>query len=567
MSFITKNSFGYEINAANYELCVRGHKIEVKLDHNTYATLDVRCAAPKTNDTLDGFISDAEPLIPTLKSVDETPGKAVFVWENTSALWKKEYTLTCTYMRFTFHVKLIGSGAVDAIRYFSGDMESPDFVGSDYEFSEGFNPCIPYNYTEYYTFKASSGCHRPGILMIPPMLCYAFRCEGLSRRLGLGLCAERGEHNFLSFDYKVRNYGVFTSGFWLETDQAGHAVVDGEWTAPHILGLAGDDEYDVLRQYSDYYFASGIAKPSKNEIAPRFWYGPMVCGWIEQLTNGKQSCEEVYETLISKCKKYDIPLKALIVDDKWQEHYATDVADKNKFPDMRAFADRRHAEGISTILWFKLFDADGWDPEICTYELAGNQKIIKIDPSHPKFREEIKTMMHRILSSDEGCYDCDGLKIDFAFTNPSGRQVKTYSGKYGYELLYELQADIYEAAKAEKSYALINASPCHPYFASICDQGRLHDYLPYNRNTREDMSMRGKLFSIAMPGTILDTDNAGFNTNRDTMRWMLNQTAVGVPDLYCMSDSTSCKLSDDDFKAIGEIWREYSAIIDAKYGL
>ncbi len=562
MSFITKTNDGYAVHAANYDLVISGHLIDVKIDNNTYATLDVRCAAPKTNETRDGFLPDGEPNLPTLKSADETPGRAVFVWENTSALWRKEYTLTCTYMRFTFHVKLMGEGAVDSIRYFSGDMESTLDVGSAYEFSEGYNPCYAWAESEKQVFKASENCHRWSVFMVPPMFCYAFRCEGLTRRLGLGLCAERGEHNFHSFDYHVTGRGyVCRTGFWLETDQAGHVVVDGEWTAPHILGLAGEDPYDVLRQYSEYYFDAGIAVPRKNEIPPRFWYGPMVCGWIEQLANGVDSTEETYERIIEKCKRYDLHPKVLIIDDKWQRHYATDVADPEKFPDMRAFTDRRHAEGINTLLWFKLFDPEGWDEALCTS--AGDDVIL--DPSHPKFREELKTIVHRLLSSDEGCYNCDGFKIDFAFMNPIGRDVKTYSGKYGVELLYELQSDIYTLAKAEKPYALINASSAHPYFAHITDHGRVHDYEPKNRNNREDLTNRGRMFSIAMPGVILDTDNAGFNSTRDTMRWMLNQNAVGVPDLYSLTDSQGCKLSEDGFAAIAEVWRCYSARIDAKY--
>ena len=66
---------------------------------------------------------------------------------------------------------------------------------------------------------------------------------------------------------------------------------------------------------------------------------------------------------------------------------------------------------------------------------------------------------------------------------------------------------IYERAKIEKPHALVNCSPCHPYFSHICDQARLHDYEPKNRNCLEDLQMRARLFSTAMPGT-LDADAA-----------------------------------------------------------
>jgi hypothetical protein len=77
--------------------------------------------------------------------------------------------------------------------------------------------------------------------------------------------------------------------------------------------------------------------------------------------------------------------------------------------------------------------------------------------------------------------------------------------------------------------------------------------------------MRAKLFSIAMPGVLLDCDNAGFNSHRDTMEWMLAQTQVGVPDLYAVSGTNVCPIDDSDLDAIAQLWQEYSARIDAIY--
>jgi len=562
------SDIGYRVEAANYALNIIGHEIDVLVENNVFATLDVRCALPVTTDDDEGFIPDEEPSIPALVSAELGDNEAVFVWENKSSLWEKKYTLKCTWMHYTFAVTVKGKGRVDAVQYFTGDMTQKAH-GSRYEFSEGFTPCISWYDPEDYTFKASVDCHRWSVLMVPPMFAYAFRMEGLNRRMGLGLVAERGEHNFNAFDYHVTRRG-FDSRFYLETDQHGHTTVDGEWTAPYIIGLAGEDQWDVLRQYSDHYFASGIAKPVNRGPFPRFWHGPMVCGWIEQIVRAQAegfaeldgAREELYEDMVRKMAGYDLHPTALIIDDKWMTHYATHIADPEKWPDMRAFVDRRHAEGINTMVWFKLWDADGWDEEIC---LKSDKGEVRIDPSHPKFLANLDEEMHRILSGDEGCYDCDGFKLDFAFFIPIGRKVHSYSGKYGVELLYDMMAYIYERAKAEKPYALVNCSPCHPYFGHICDQARLHDYEPKNRNNLEDLAMRARLFSTAMPGVLLDTDNAGFNTRRDTMRWMLMQPSIGVPDLYSLSATPSCPLTRADFAAIAQVWKEYSAKIDAQY--
>jgi len=565
---ITKHSDNtYTVKGASYELLIREHIVDVIISGTAFASLDVRTAVNRTENDYSVTV-DEESVIPKLANIDDNRKEAVFTWEGKSSLWEKEYKLCCTYNRFRFYVKVKGQGNVDSVNYFSGNMTEPGH-GSGYEFSEGFNPSIPYNTTEGYTFRPGSKCCRPSILMIPPMFCYVFRCEGIGNRLALGLAAEPGEHNFHSFDYNISRSYHRRAGFYLTTDQDGHTSVDGEWTAPHIIGYSAIDEYNALQKYSDYYYSTGLAKPRKNSIVPRFWHGPFACGWIEQDEKPSNCREEVYENMIAKLHKNDLNPTAVIIDDKWMTKYAAFEADTSKWPDLRAYADRHHAEGIRTMLWIMLWSCDGWDDEYCVTgdenALTLDPSMRMVDPSHPKYVENINRAMERIFSDGEGCYNCDGLKIDYAFANPKGKKVKTYSGKYGVELMYDMMEQIYRKAKEYKPDALINNSACHPYFGHICDQARLHDYFPTDRNNLEDMTMRAKMFSIAMPGVLIDTDNSGFVTRRDTMRWQLNQQIVGVPDLYTVSPNAVLDFNEDDLAAIAEVWREYSAKIDAMY--
>ena len=571
--FFTKDNDGnYVINGTEYSLRVSGHRVGVLLDGTQYAELDVRTAVPKTLDDDSGFVADIEEDIPVLVSVTEEKNCVTFVWTNKSSLWEKEYKLICNSLRFRYMVTVKGEGRVDGVEYFRGNAGIARY-GSSYEFSEGFNPCRSWFPEEDYHFTASRNCHRWSVLMVPPMFCYGFKMSAQAKLLGLGLVAKPGEHNFHSFDYKVASDPFYYNGFCLVTDQYGHVTVNGEWTAPEIIGYSADHEDDVVVKYSNYYYSSGNAKIRKAEDRPRFWYGPIVCGWIEQIVRSvgdmpcddpsQIACQPLYEDIIRKIKKYELSAKALIVDDKWQKHYATDEVDPDKWSDMRGFIDERHKEGIHTMLWFKLWDTDGWEGKPCLETEKGERTV---DPSHPEFLKNLDEVMHRLLSADEGCYDCDGFKLDFAFWNPIGRKVHSYSGKYGVELLYDYMAYIYKAAKAVKPTALINCSPCHPYFAHICDQARLHDYDGACRCNREDMTMRGKMFAYALPGVLLDTDNAAFNTRRDAMRWLINQNTVGVPALYSLTPTESCKLTDEDFVAISQMWKEYSEIMDERYG-
>ena len=512
---------------------------------------------------------DIDSEIPVLSDVRENGFKTTFTWTTKSNLWaKKTYTLVCDPLRFTYYVSVKGKGKVDSVNYFNGsavDGAHPSY----YEFQEGFNPCKPSDYKDDYYFKAGVGCKRIPTYMAPPMFCYSFRCEGLLRRLGIGLVAERGEHNFHAFDYNVGG------GFWFTTFQHGHTNVDGEWCAPYIIGYSAENEFDTCKKYSEYYYTSGIAKARNPQIFPKFWYGPMACGWIEQFGRSDlgggaldRSNERLYREYLQKMNKAGLYPRCLIIDDKWQSQYATDVADPAKWSDLRAFVDEQHANGVHTMLWFKIFDPEGLtDGTVDTddaLEEFDNQRR-KIDPSHPEFLKVLDDALHRIISSDEGCYDCDGIKIDYAFMNPAGRGFDTYSGKYGAELLYGYIEHIYNEVKKWKPDAIVNSSSCHPYFGHLVDQARLHDYDGRDRYCREDLAMRAKMFSIAVPGALIDTDNGGYTAHRDTVRCMTEQPETGIPDIYGVSPVFGFAFTDEDLAAISQVWREYTERIDRMY--
>ena len=552
-----------------YELMIdeKNAKFDVILDGCEFSALDVRSAVNQTSDSFEVII-DAEEHIPTLVSVEENGKNTIFTWESESSLWsKKIYTLECTPLRFIYKFKVFGHGKVDGVDYFSGNR-ADRACGSSFEFDRGFIPLATLPYEDDYWFKSSEKCSRLDELMIPPMFCYAFSCQGITKKLMLGLIAEKGEHNFHRFIYDHSSMTDKGGGFFLSTDQHGHTSVDGEWTAPYIIGYGDEEVFEGLRKYSDFYFSSGIAAPKKNALVPKFWHGPIACGWTEQYAmRGSSSifdaCNQpVYENYINKLHEAGLYPRCLIIDDKWMTSYLTDIADEKKWPDLREFVDARHSQGIHTMLWFKLFDPDKVNGNFIIH--ADNEDRL-IDPSHPEYIKLLDDALYRILSSDEGCYDCDGLKVDFAFFNPYGRNFTTYSGKYGAELLFDYTRHIYEKAKEIKPYAIINCSPAHPYFAAYCDQARIHDYDSANRSCKGDMKMRAKIFSIAMPGVLIDTDGGGRNTRRDVMRFLLAQPEFGIPDIYCISPLPYLKFTEDDLATLSAVWGEYTDRIDAMY--
>jgi len=552
---VIANAYALELRESEVTIILAGEKV---------AYLNPLSALNVTNDDDTTFSADVESGVVTFTKV----GDAVWQWTSASSLWeKKVYTLTCYENRFEYVITVYGKGRVDTVNYFLKCNEEGSLVGGMNEFYEGFYPDVDLGSGDG-TYPASKSYSVYSCLSVPPMFFHSFKIAGMEPCLAFGIVAEMGEHNFTKVSYMNEN------GFGFATDQYGHVYVDGEWTAPKMVVYAANDHYDAGKKYCDLYFDSGICGKGDPSVKPRFWYGPIACGWIEQSAyggvrngDGLGFCKEiVYKEMIKKLEAKALYPSIIIIDDKWQEEYGTARPDPIRWPDLRGFIDSALEKGIHTLLWYQLWNAEGLPEECLTIDeegncyIKGNRKVA--DPSHPVYREILRENVHRLLSNEEGCYNAFGFKLDFAMCQPVGRKVRTYSGKYGVELLYDYIKQIHTYAKETKPEAIINASPCHPMFASLLDHARLHDYDADCRNGKEIFEYRAKLWSTANPCALIDTDSGGFNTHRDMMRVMLNQPQIGIPDLYCVSDLPNFAFTEEEWKTIAQVWREYGEKID-----
>ena len=403
------------------------------------------------------------------------------------------------------------------------------------------------------------------------MFTYIFDVEGACSKLAFALTARRGEHNFTKFTYNTDSNGILRR-FWFATDQCGHTKVRGEWETPSILIYGAASRSDAMKYYSNRYFSSGTADIKPFAKRPRFWYGPIACGWTEQaaypdskglgISQPDAARQDTYDNFNAELAKRDLHPTLMIIDDKWQTAYGDPHADANKWSDLRGWIDRNRKEnGRHTMLWYKLWDSEGLPDEECMESESQYNKRCA-DPTNPAYRERLKCAMHRLLSSDEGCYNADGLKLDFAFFQPVGRSAVSCSGKYGVELFLEYIKTVCEFAKAEKPECVISASPCHPLFAAYVDHARLHDYHPDLRRSFEEFSFRRDIYHTALPWSLIDTDGAGYRTHRDTMRYLLNSYRLGIPDLYCITDLFGLHITDEDWESVANVWREYSEWAD-----
>ena len=174
------------IAAQNYSLVIDTEKAiaGVVIGGAQFAKLDLRSAVNKLGGDLQP-ITDSEPEKPEFSGISEMPGQIVLVWKAKSALWDKQYSLICTPSRFRYRVGVSGEGRVDSVNYFSGDL-SAGAHGSEYEFSEGFYPCAPWQPEDSYYFSPEKKYSRWNVLMIPPSS--AMRSD--ARGYPTGLCSD-----------------------------------------------------------------------------------------------------------------------------------------------------------------------------------------------------------------------------------------------------------------------------------------------------------------------------------------------------------------------------------------
>lgn len=503
-----------------------------------------------------------------------------FVWEAESSLWKKTYTLDCSPEGFSFFATVHGNGNIGKVQYFRKGE-----TGSQYDFCEYYFPC-PASQTSIKMRRTSAEEYLSFFeLFIPPAYVYSFRTEEHDGRFGLGLVAKEGEHNFIHYDYR-KCYDNGLHRFFFETDLEGHTKVNGDFTLPFIRSFFAPDDLAIIKSYSDYYYDNGFARKKirRDEDIPRWWRGPIVCGWNEQ---GAQSdlfyhgrdqkdlaSQEVYEKIADMIEEYGVKATMLIIDDKWQKGYGNAVPDPEKWPDMRGFVDKMHKRGIRVLLWFRMWGGEGMPENEVMYGegMPYNNRKVRLnyppycDPTNPAYEKHLREMVHYLLSPDEGCMNADGFKLDYTLVQPYGETAKSYGGQYGAEATKLLYNIIYSAAKEAKPDALINGSPCHPYFDEVCDMARAHDYSWGLRNETESMSERAKLFSTVMEGVLVDADSANAGCQRDSMRYYRNQSKIGIPDVYQFSNDYGINYTDKEWDEIRDILNKYVEETDRKYG-
>jgi hypothetical protein len=377
--------------------------------------------------------------------------------------------------------------------------------------------------------------------------------------VGIGLVAPVDELRFVQAEYRPSD-----RGFHLVLDYEGHTAVEGRFTAPTVV-LRPDlsDPYEGIRRYRE-----DLDLPRRDDEPASWWSEPLFCGWGAQchlaMLNGQgapaEATQKNYDEFLDTLERHGVVPGTIVIDDKWQEAYGTNAPDAAKWPDLAGWIGERHVHEQRVLLWWKAWDPQGLDPDLCVRR--GDGVPVAADPTNPRTRELIRESLHALLSRDG--IDADGLKVDFTAATPSGSALTLHGDNWGIGLLHELLAAVYSAAKEAKPDALVITHTPHPGFVDVTDMIRLNDMLrldderPYPQVVSQ-MRQRAAVVHAACPELLVDTDDWAVPDKESWRAYLEAKSELGVPALYYAThlDVSGEVFDDDDYAALRRVWSEW----------
>ncbi|MGQ9455535.1 MAG: hypothetical protein ACUVRS_12220 [Armatimonadota bacterium] len=486
------------------------------------------------------------------------------VWHTHSNIWeRKTYHWRFEPDAVVCRVRVNGKGNIEDVCFFtSGDGWSL------FDFSRFFTPRCSLHDHRYWK-SMQYGClgetrdQAPELaldgswIFTPPPFCYSL---GFSAGpwLAAGIAPGKGQYNFACFEYRPK---VWQFCFRVVYD--GKTKVDGFWDAPTFVFRPAGDEYEAISKYCDTLRAWKLVEDNRRPRA-EWWSRPIFCGWGEQNVLAAKyggrpqdfATQECYDRFIEIIAEKRLSPGTIIIDDKWQKHYGTCEVDTSKWSDLRGWIDARHAEGRKVLLWYGAWCPEGLSADECL--VNENGWPCACDPTNPKYQARLENMLYRMLSSDEGCYNADGIKYDWT-SIPVDPALRTYGEQWGVEMFKTYTKLFYEAAKAVKPDALIITHTANPYFAECTDMLRLNDIHAGTRELCEMMTHRQKIARSACPHALIDCDNCSATTHTEWLEYMKLQPSLGVPSLYYLSalHPSMEPITDEDWDQLAETWRSY----------
>ncbi|HOJ38861.1 MAG TPA: hypothetical protein PKX93_00385 [bacterium] len=542
--------------------------------------------------------SDISNHIPSVGVPTRTADGFKVVIRADSNIWKRK----CHHYlfhegRIDYWTELEGNSRVDRVYYFRGTWRSRE-LASVPGFTQVFSPQANFLekqefYVSEFTSIAAGNDERVintvrGFALHGAPLCFVFHQGERGPFLAAGILCRPGEYSFHAFEFnhlseEARNRAnepiVGTQAFSLAYH--GHLKVKGTWVSPVLTMQFADERFSAVEHYLRLLEEYGGTFP-RTRPYPEWTFRPVYCTWHDQVASGwkifhgknrnapkgtrildfyfGQCTQHNCKRWLSILEKNGIRPGTIIIDAGWQKRPGISLVDQKKFPDIRGFIDECHSRGMKVMLWIDAWNRGGVPDEEC---LTINGKPVAVDPSNSRYLARMGKFVRRLLSSDKGCYNADGLKVDGMTGTPGGPFLHTGEGISGFELARRLLDNLYREAVRAKEDAVIGQYTAFPYFADLCDFARTGDLYTVKGDPISTNTFRAWIQRTVMPDVAIDTDGAlHFSYLLPVEEVFKAQKAAGVPCLYqaeyLMLSRDFCleqvrRLSSREYKAIRRI--------------
>lgn len=391
----------------------------------------------------------------------------------------------------------------------------------------------------------------------PAPLNFAFYHGDAAMSIGIG--AKPGDYRFNGLEYS----GCLKSASCFYVNYEGFTQAQGSFVSPEAAIHFGYAPFSCLQSYIAWIDANGYGTQFRFPEAP--WHrGPIFCGWAEQtalcpadMSAADRATQANYEAWMDELDRRGVPVRTIVVDDKWQKYYGRFEVDTDKWPDMAGFVRRQHEKGRRVLLWIPGYQVEGVPKEYCALDEKGEpvMAVPGLEAYDAMVREEIIRLIEQT--------DIDGFKEDWiGRTGHSG--LSNYGVTHGIELVRRFQFVVHDALHSVKPDGLLETQTPNPVMRESSDMLRLNDIWFATRELPEMMRDRARIARLA-GWQVIDCDNAGATILPEWIQFQQLQPAIGVPSLYFLTETESSheKMTAAQCDYMSALWRDYIE----RYGL
>jgi hypothetical protein len=256
-----------------------------------------------------------------------------------------------------------------------------------------------------------------------------------------------------------------------------------------------------------------------------WWQEPLYCTWIDQVLAAEtmpptelreQTAEasaptravfneQMVRDAVGVIRREKLPIRTILLDEGWHVGRGHWVPHPDRFPDLRKLVDDLHADGFKVVVWWNWVEIEKAVEHLVdpAHLLAGGKRnkhgCIMRDYSSPRTQEEyLKPLFHRLFSSDEGCYDLDGVKTDFQADKVHAELPPEDPSWRGEEMtFYRVYELFYTEMKRHKPDAVHIGGAGHYWLSEFIDINRTYDVFSSNYLEHEN---RARMLLATTPG-------------------------------------------------------------------